>query len=72
MRKPFTNKDGEVADLSDDFFAQAKRGRPALPDDAKKQRVNLMLDPDVAAQLRETGNSSAFVNALLREKLGLS
>jgi len=37
----------------------------------KKRRVNLMLDPDVAAELQERENSSAFVNALLREKLGL-
>jgi hypothetical protein len=30
-----------------------------------------MLDPDVAARLREVDNSSAFVNGLLREKLGM-
>lgn len=71
MTKPLIDRDGEVSDLGDAFFARAKRGRPALPPAAKKRRVNLMLDPDVAAELQERENSSAFVNALLREKLGL-
>jgi hypothetical protein len=71
MPKPFTSPDGEVRELDKSFFSQAKRGRPHLPEAAKKRRVNLMLDPDVAARLHEVGNSSAFVNGLLREKLGI-
>jgi len=42
-----------------------------MPEAIKKRRVNLMLDPDIAAHLHEVGNSSAFVNGLLREKFGL-
>ena len=71
MRKPLINDDGEVGELDEEFFARAKRGRPALLDSEKKRRVNLMLDPDVVAKLQQKDNSSAFVNALLREKLGL-
>ncbi len=71
MPKPYTNPDGEVRELDQDFFASAKRGRPAMPEAIKKRRVNLMLDPDIAAHLHEVGNSSAFVNGLLREKFGL-
>ena len=71
MPKPFTSPDGEVRELDQDFFARAKRGRPPLPEAIKKRRVNLMLDPDVAARLREVKNSSALVNSLLRERLGI-
>jgi hypothetical protein len=71
MPKPFIAPDGEVRELDQDFFARAKRGRPPLPDAVKKRRVNLMLDPDVAARLQEEENSSALVNSLLRERLGL-
>ena len=38
---------------------------------AKKRRVNLMLDPEVAVRLQALGNASAFVNSVLREKLDL-
>lgn len=31
------------------------RGRPALPEEARKQKVNLRLSPDVVNALRETG-----------------
>jgi hypothetical protein len=71
MPKPLINSDGDVRELDQDFFARAQRGRPALPVKAKKRRVNLMLDPDVAERLHGVGNSSAFVNSLLREKLGM-
>jgi hypothetical protein len=72
MPKPYTTPDGEVRELTGDFFASAKRGRPALPEALRKRRVNLMLDPDVAARLHDIDNSSAFVNGLLREKLGMA
>jgi hypothetical protein len=71
MQKPFTAPDGEVRELDETFFARARRGRPPLPDAAKKRRVNFMLDPDIAARLHDFENSSAFVNGLLREKLGM-
>ena len=72
MPKAYTTPDGEVRELDGDFFAVAKRGRPALPEAQRKRRVNLMLDPDVAARLQDLDNSSGFVNGLLREKLGMA
>ena len=70
MPKPFVSPDGEVGELDQEFFSRARRGRPPLPDAAKKRRVNLMLDPDIATRLQAIENSSAFVNNLLRERLG--
>ena len=72
MTKAYTTPDGEVRELDRDFFASATRGHPALPEAQRKRRVNLMLDPDVAARLHDIDNSSAFVNGLLREKLGMT
>jgi uncharacterized protein (DUF4415 family) len=69
MKKPYTNRNGEVRELDQDFFAAAKRGRPALPAESRKRRVNIMLDPDVAERLKEVPNASAYVNDLLRKKL---
>jgi uncharacterized protein (DUF4415 family) len=69
MKKPYVARDGEVRDLDDAFFARAKRGRPALPEGARKRRVNIMLDPDVADRLKTIPNASAFVNEILRKKL---
>jgi uncharacterized protein (DUF4415 family) len=46
-------------------------GRPPLPLSKRKQRLNLMLDPDVIDRLRAKGDMSARVNALLRRELGL-
>lgn len=69
MPKPFVSKSGTVRELDAEFFSSAKRGRPPLPDAAKKQRVNLMLDPDVVLRLKKTQNMSVYVNSLLRKKL---
>lgn len=65
--KPLIGKDGEVGDLSEGFFAAARRGRPALLPGEKKVRMNLMIDADVAARLNEVGNKSAFVTEALRK-----
>lgn len=31
MKKPYTDRDGEVRKLGQDFFVLAKRGRPSTP-----------------------------------------
>lgn len=68
--KSYIAGNGDAHELDEEWFATASRGRPALPENEKKKRVNLMLDPDVVEAL--TGqNKSALVNRLLREKLGL-
>jgi hypothetical protein len=68
MKKPYVKNDGEVRELDGDFFAKARRGRPALPEADRKRRVNIMLDPDVADRLKAIPNASAFVNEILRKK----
>jgi hypothetical protein len=69
MKRPYIKSDGEVRELDQEFFAVAKRGRPPLPAEAKKRRVNIMLDPDVADRLKTIPNASAYVNDLLRKTL---
>lgn len=70
--KPLIGKDGEVRELEEQDLKRARRGRPSLPDGVRKQRVSLMMDPDVHAALKSKGvNISERVNTLLREDLGL-
>jgi uncharacterized protein (DUF4415 family) len=69
--KPYIGTDGEVRELDRAFMARARRGRPELPEEARKKRVNLMLDPDVVHALRDAGNMSARANAILRKALGI-
>ena len=69
--KRYADTDGEVEDLDEAWFGQARRGRPPLPEEARKRRVNLKLDPDVVERLRAEGGMSGRVNSLLREQLGL-
>ncbi len=46
-------------------------GRPPIPTGERKRRVNLMLDPDVIAELKAKGNMSAEANQIPRDKPGL-
>ncbi|WP_420024750.1 BrnA antitoxin family protein (plasmid) [Cereibacter azotoformans] len=72
MKKGFIDDDGEVSELTDAFFRNATRGRPPMPPEQRKQRVNVMLDPDVVARLKEGGKGwQTRLNATLREALGL-
>jgi len=49
-----------------------KKGRPSLPDGAKKRRITLMLDPDVLEHFRATGKGwQTRINAALRKVAGL-
>jgi len=67
--EPRIGKDGEVRELDDSFFASAKRGRPVMPAAARKVRMNLMIDPDLATALDKLDNKSAFVNEALRKAM---
>jgi uncharacterized protein (DUF4415 family) len=70
--KPYIDEDGEVSELDDAFFRKAVRGRPPLPEAERKQRVSIMLDPDVLSQLKAGGKGwQTRANALLRKSLGL-
>jgi hypothetical protein len=68
-REPYIGADGEVRDLDDAFFAKARRGRPPMLPTERKVRVNLMIDPDLARELDQLGNKSAFVNDAIRKAL---
>ena len=69
--KRYADPNGEVDDLDEAWFAQARRGRPPLSEGARKRRVNLMLDPDVVDRLRAEGGMSGRVNSMLRQQLRL-
>ena len=69
--KPYIDDDGEVRELDEHFFANAKRGRPPLPKEQRKRPVNLMLSPDVVNALKKRGNMSALADELFRKELGL-
>ena len=72
MNKPYIDEDGEVRDLDAAFFKGARRGRPAMLDALKKQRVTIMLDPDVLQALKADGRGwQTRANAKLRKALGL-
>lgn len=68
----YLDGNGDVTELGDIFFAKAKRGRPTLRPEQRKQLVNVMLDPDVADRLRADGDISARVNEAMRKELGLA
>lgn len=70
-RRSYIMEDGEARELDEAFFREAKRGRPQLPSEQRKKRVNLMLDPDVVEGLKAQGNMSAKANAILRKALGV-
>ena len=69
--KRCADQDGGVEGLDEAWFTQARRGRPPLPEEARKRRVKLMLDPDVLDRLRAEGGMSGRVNSMLRQQLGL-
>jgi hypothetical protein len=58
--------DPDTFELTDEWFAKAKRGRPAMPPQQRKKRVNVMIAPDIADRISKIGNVSALVNQLLR------
>ena len=64
--------EGEVCELDDHFFANARRGRPPLPIGQKKQQVTMLLDPDVLAHFKKDGKGwQTRVNSALRQAAGL-
>lgn len=70
--EPYTNKKGEARELDAAFFNKAKRGRPPMDESARKQRVTIMLDPDVIAHFKEDGPGwQTRANAALRKAAGL-
>jgi len=58
QRKPLIGVDGEVREITEDDLKFVRRGGPPIPDQERKKRINLMLDPDVVEKLKKTGNMS--------------
>ncbi len=62
----------EVLELARILRRHDRLGRPPLPEDARKRRVTLYLDPDVVERLKAGGRGwQTRANAALRRALGL-
>lgn len=84
-RKSYIDEDGEAVELDEAWFREAKplsaypdlarivrQGRPALPEDERKQRVTIYLDRDVVERLKAGGKGwQTRANAALRKALGV-
>ena len=72
-RVPLTDENGEVREIAEADMKHAVRlGRPPMPADLRKQRVTMMLDPDILDRLKDGGRGwQTRANKLLREALGL-
>ncbi|MDB2391233.1 BrnA antitoxin family protein [Alphaproteobacteria bacterium] len=83
--KSYIDDNDEALPLDKDFFAKAKngipdlppfakmrRGRPELSEDQRKQKVSIMLDPDLIRHFKKDGKGwQTRVNAALRKVAGL-
>lgn len=74
-RPPLIDDDGEVREITmEDVadFRNVRIGRPPLPSELRKQRVTLMVDPEVLERLKADGKGwQTRANALLRKAVGL-
>jgi uncharacterized protein (DUF4415 family) len=62
----------DFPDLVADLQKHGQLGRRPMPEDQRKQRVTLYLDPDVLARLKADGKGwQTRANAALRKALGL-
>lgn len=60
--------DPDNPDITDDMVAQARRGRPPLPEGERKKQVTMLLDPDVLDALKKDGKGwQTRANAALRK-----
>ena len=66
--EPSIRLDGEVRELGGDFFKAARLGWPPLLEGQRKVRLNVMLDPDLAAAL-DAQPYKAMINEAVRRVL---
>lgn len=66
--EPSIRLDGEVRKLGGDFLKAARLGWPPLLEGRRKVRMNVMLDPDLAAAL-DAQPDKAIINEALRRVL---
>ena len=70
--KTYTDNHGEALELDEAWFAKAVRGRPKLPSELRKQRISILLDPDVISHFKDGGRGwQTRINAALRKVAGL-
>jgi len=70
--KTYTDNHGEALELDEAWFANAVRGRPKLPSELRKQRISILLDPDVISHFKGGGRGwQTRINAALRKVAGL-
>ena len=64
--------DGEAPEPDEVRFAKASRGRPKLPSELRKQRISILLDPDVITHFKSEGRGwQTRINTALRKVAGL-
>jgi len=62
----------EIPELADLAELVRKGGRPLLPEEVRKRRVTIMLDPDVIAHFKAGGRGwQTRINAALRKAAGI-
>ena len=70
--KSYIDNDGEALELDEAWFAKASRGRPKLPSELRKQRISILLDPDVITHFKSEGRGwQTRINATLTKVAGL-
>jgi len=70
--KTYTDNHGEALELDEAWFAKAVRGRPKLSSELRKQRISILLDPDVISHFKGGGRGwQTRINAALRKVAGL-
>ena len=70
--KSYIDDDGEALELDGAWFAKASRGRPKLPSELRKQRISILLDPDVITHFKnEERGWQTRINTALRKVAGL-
>lgn len=70
--KSYIDATGNAKELDEQFFKEAKRGRPPLPVSQRKKQVTMLLDPDIVEHFKKGGKGwQTRVNSALREAAGL-
>lgn len=71
MNKLLIDKNDEAHELGNNFFTKARRGRPPPPEDSRKQRGTLYLDPDLLDFFKRGGKRwQTCINAALQKYRG--
>jgi uncharacterized protein (DUF4415 family) len=69
--KSHIDDDGEALELDEARFAKASRGRPKLPSELRKQRISILLDPDVITHFKSEGRGwQTRINVASRKVAG--